>query len=333
MDTGARMRYDSGVADPHDTPSAGGAGAQGAGKQPDAAALPRDARAMLAMARAFLERKGVESARLEAELLVAHALKLDRLRLFLDLERPVVPAEIDAARDLLVRRGKREPVHYILGVREFYGRPFAVGRGTLVPRPETEHIVDRVRELAKERAAQGAPPLSSALDMGTGSGCLATTLALELASLSIVGVDASAEALDWARRNALALAPGPLELARLRFEHGDMHAALCAGGPYDLVVSNPPYIDPDHRASLAPEVRDWEPEAALYGPRGDPDQHVRRILEAAPGRLAAGGVLLVELGHDQAPRVRELCRRLGLVPRFHKDLGGHERVVEVVAGS
>jgi len=284
---------------------------------------------MLAMARAYLERKGVESARLEAELLVAHALKLDRLRLFLDLERPVTPVEIDLARDLLVRRGKREPVHYILGGREFYGRMFAVGRGVLVPRPETEHIVDRVRELVKERAQQGLPTLSKALDMGTGSGALAVTLALELPSLNVVGVDAEPEALQWARRNAFTLAAQALELERVRFEQGDMHAALRAGAPWDLVVSNPPYIDPKDRGTLAPEVRDWEPSTALFGPAGDPDLHARRILEAVPACLAPGGVVLVELGHDQAPRMRELCGRLGLVARFQRDLAGHERVMEL----
>ncbi|MEY2746078.1 MAG: hypothetical protein RL112_1120 [Planctomycetota bacterium] len=299
----------------------------GAGK-PEA---PRDARAMLAMARGFLEKKGVESARLEAELLVAHALGLDRLRLFLDLDRPVVPAEIDRARDLLVRRGRREPAHYILGAREFHGRSFAVGRGALVPRPETEHLVDRALERAKERAREGLPPMSRVLDMGTGSGCLATTLALSLPEARVLGVDSSAAALEWARRNARALAPKECDEGRLALELSDMHAALAKGAPWDLVVANPPYIDERDKHALAPEVRDWEPAEALFGPAGDPDRHARAILAAAPSALAAGGLCLVELGHDQAARLRPLLQRLeGLAARIHKDLAGHERVLELL---
>jgi release factor glutamine methyltransferase len=310
-----------------DKPPARPTDAGGAGK-PEA---PKDARAMLAMARGFLEKKGVESARLEAELLVAHALELDRLRLFLDLDRPVVPAEIDRARDLLVRRGRREPAHYILGVREFHGRAFAIGRGALVPRPETEHIVDRALELAKERARAGLPPLSRVLDMGTGSGCLAATLALELPEARVLGVDTSAAALDWARRNARALAPRECDEGRLMLELADMHAALAKGAPWDLVVANPPYIDERDRHTLAPEVRDWEPAEALFGPAGDPDRHARAILEAAPSVLAPGGSCLVELGHDQAARLRPLLApAAGVAARIHKDLAGHERVLELL---
>src|SRR5262249_45353972 len=123
----------------------------------EALELPRTAGDMVRMARAFLERKGVEEWRLEAELLVAHALGLTRLQLFLQMDRPLVAPEIDAARDLLVRRGRREPTAYITGSREFYGRPFLVGKGCLIPRPETEVLVDRAREIAKQRAALGEP--------------------------------------------------------------------------------------------------------------------------------------------------------------------------------
>ncbi|MEL6714143.1 MAG: peptide chain release factor N(5)-glutamine methyltransferase, partial [Planctomycetota bacterium] len=139
---------------------------------------PRTAREMLGLARGFLERKGLGEARLEAELLVGHALGLDRLRLFMELDRPVSGAEVDAARDLLVRRGRREPTAYIVGRREFFGRDFLVGPGVLVPRPETELIVDRARELVRERPDGSEPPV--VLDVGTGSGCLAVTLFLEL---------------------------------------------------------------------------------------------------------------------------------------------------------
>ncbi|MEM1449324.1 MAG: HemK family protein methyltransferase, partial [Planctomycetota bacterium] len=152
---------------------------------------------MLVLARSFLERKGLGEARLDAELLVAHALGIDRLQLFLRLDQPLQGAEVDRARDLLVRRGRREPTAYVVGRREFYGRDFRVGPGVLVPRPETELLVDAVREWAKGR--DGVPRIC---DVGTGSGCVAVTLALELEGAEVAAIDVSEEALDWARRNA-----------------------------------------------------------------------------------------------------------------------------------
>lgn len=283
---------------------------------------PRHARDMLRMAREFLERKGVSESRLEAEILTAHALGLDRLHLFMELDRPLAPEEIDRARDLLVRRGRREPVAYITGKREFYSRSFRVDERVLIPRPETELIVDRARELGRDLVAPRV------LDLGTGSGCIAITLALDFAEADVTAVDVSAEAVALARENAetlgaeLTLVVGDAfeELARLA--HG-------AGRPFDLIVSNPPYIRPDEREALAPEVREHEPTLALFAPEGDPDLWVRRLCEEAPAALAAGGALLVELGADQAPRALELARADGLDARTHRDLAGIERVLEV----
>ena len=268
---------------------------------------PRTAGEMVRMAREFLERRGVEAARLEAELLVAHALGLDRLRLFLQLDRPVTGPEIDRARDLLVRRGRREPTAYIVGSREFYGRPFKVGPGVLIPRPETELLVDRARELAPRRIA----------DLGTGSGCIALTIALELESAEVVAIERSAEALSRARANAEALG------AKLRFVEGDFLEVLDREAElFDLLVCNPPYVDPKDRGTLAPEVAEHEPAAALFAPADDPDFWVRTLLERSSRWLAPGGVLLVELGIGQAERLR------GTRGRFHRDLAGIERVLE-----
>jgi len=295
------------------------------------------------MARAFLERKGVESARLESELLVAHALSITRLQLFLQLDRPISAGEVARARDLLVRRGRREPAAYILGVREFYGRPFRVGPGVLVPRPETEHLVDRAIDLARARAARG-DPLRTCADLGTGSGCIAITLALEVEGLSVLAVDTSAEALVFARENALALGSDAVELVE-----GDGFEVLARavrerGRRFDLLVSNPPYVPRSACASLAPEVRDHEPEAALFAPEDDPDHFVRRLVEEGCLLVSPGGTILVELGHDQAERAREIARGHGVrgddVPvndipvndiavRLHPDYGGHERVLEI----
>jgi len=277
---------------------------------------------MVRRAREFLERKGVESARLEAELLVAHALGIDRLKLFLSLDRPVVGEEIDRARDALVRRGRREPAAYITGSREFYGRPFRVGPGVLVPRPETELLVDRARELARGHA----PGELSIADVGTGSGCIAVTLALELAGARVLAVDVSSAAVLCARANADALG------AAVEIVEGEGLVTLERAARerrFDLVVSNPPYVGTDERASLAPEVAEHEPAIALFAPEGDPDYWVRSLLERAREILVPGGKLLVELGHRQAGRALALAGERGLPARTHRDLGGIERVLEV----
>lgn len=296
-------------------------GVPGGGAPSGRPPAPRTAREMVEMARAFLARKGVESARLEAELLVAHALGLERLGLFLRLDQPVNGAEVDRARDALVRRGRREPVAYVTGAKEFYGRRFAVGPGCLVPRPETELLIDRARELAASRGAASAP--LRVVDVGTGSGCLAVTLALEVSGAVVLAVDASADALAYAARNAAALG------AEVELVHADGLATLDARGPFDLVVSNPPYIELAEAASLAPEVREHEPAIALYAPAGDPDFWARELAARAQRALAPGGALLVELGHHQGARLRALPLAPGLSSTLHRDLAGIERVLEV----
>lgn len=272
---------------------------------------PRTAQEMLAMARAFLERKGVAEARLEGELLVAHALGLDRLRLFMQLDRPVDGAEIDRARDLLVRRGRREPLAYITGTREFYGRPFQVGPGVLIPRPETELVVDEARRVAAEF---GERELRVA-DVGTGSGCIAITLALELPRARVTAFDLSPAAILCAQRNAELLG------ARIEIVEGDALEALAQPPPFDLVVSNPPYVEPAERGTLAPEVREHEPELALFAPERDPDFWARTLLERIRGAL------VIELGHRQGARVLALAQELGWRASLARDLAGIERVL------
>ncbi len=269
------------------------------------------------MARAFLERKGVGEARLEGELLVAHALGLDRLRLFMQLDRPVDGAEIDRARDLLVRRGKREPLAYITGEREFYGRPFKVGPGVLIPRPETELLVDEARRVAAEL---GERELRIA-DLGTGSGCIAITLALELPRARVTAFDLAPAAMLCAQRNAELLG------AKIELSEGDGLAGLAQRGPFELLVSNPPYVTRAEQATLAPEVREHEPELALFAPEDDPDFWARTLLERARGWLAPGGALLVELGHQQGARVLARAQQLGWQAALVRDLAGIERVL------
>ncbi|MDP6407792.1 MAG: peptide chain release factor N(5)-glutamine methyltransferase [Planctomycetota bacterium] len=283
--------------------------------------MPRTPGEMLAMARAFLERKQIEEARLEAELLVAHALATDRLGLFMQLDRPLDGADVDAARDLLVRRGRREPVAYITGRREFYGRSFEVGPGVLIPRSETELLVDLARERCPDPAGRRAA------DLGCGSGCIAVTLALELPGLVVGAFDSSEEALACTRRNAECLG------AELTLTGGDglagLEAAVVADGPFDLLLSNPPYVRPEERGSLAPEVRDYEPDEALFAPAGDPDRWVRELVVRARSLVCFGGVVLVELGVGQGPRAVALAAEAGLGATLHRDLAGIERVLEV----
>ena len=283
---------------------------------------PADAREMLRMAQEFLERKGVEEARLDAELLVGHALGLDRLQLYCELERPISSHELDLARDLLVRRGRREPTAYVTNRREFYGRDFVVRSGGLIPRPETELLVDRARELVGERGGE-----VSIADMGTGSGCLAVTLALELGEARVWGTDISLEAVELARENAERLE------AEVDFRVADGVEGLRAivaerGAALDLIVCNPPYVELSEADDLAPEVREYEPEVALFAPEGEPDHWVLQLLECGEELLAKDGSLLVELGHRQGARVLERASAGGWSASLYRDLGGVERVFE-----
>ncbi|MCA9607653.1 MAG: peptide chain release factor N(5)-glutamine methyltransferase [Myxococcales bacterium] len=259
--------------------------------------------------------RGIESARLDAELLVSEALSLDRVRLYMDLDRPLDEAERAAIRELVKRRRAREPVAYILGRREFWGRRFAVGPAVLVPRPDTETLIERALELLP------ADGKGRVLDLCTGSGAIGVTLAAERPSLRVECTDVSAEALAIARANAERLG------VELSFREGDLFAA--ADGRYRLVVCNPPYVAADELPTLEPEVRDHEPALALVsGPTGF-EIHDRLVAEAG-AFLEDGGAILVEVGEGQA---QELARRFAAQPwvaatRIHEDLGRVERVVE-----
>ena len=269
---------------------------------------------MLLRAREFLDRKELPQARLEAELLVAHALGLDRLQLYLALDRPLAPGEIERARELLQRRGRREPTAYLTGRREFYGRELAVDRRVLIPRPETELLIDLAREWHAGRAEA-----VRVLDCGTGSGCLAVTAALELPGSRVVAVDVSAEALEVARANAERLG------AAVDFVEADGPESL--PGPFDLVLANPPYVAEDEIEALAPEIREHEPALALCAPRGDPDHWLARLTRFAAERLEPGGLALIEIGASQAPRAPAVAAEVDLDARLHKDLAGIPRVL------
>jgi release factor glutamine methyltransferase len=261
---------------------------------------------------------GIPGARLDAELLLAHALGCDRVRLYMDMPRPLQRAELALVRSLIVRRRRREPVAYILGRREFYRREFEIDAAVLVPRPETEVLVDRALEALPSTATR-------ALDLCTGSGVIATTLALERPGLTIDAGDVSAPALELARRNATR--HGVQD--RVQFHLGDLFQALPEVRRYALIVANPPYVAERDIAGLAPEIAQHEPRIALLGGASGLDV-IERLCAQAPDWLETGGALLFEIGQGQAANVVDRLARAGRLERVatHRDLSGVERVVE-----
>jgi release factor glutamine methyltransferase len=281
-------------------------------------------RRVLEAAAGLLAARGIDEARLDAEWLLAHALGARRLDLYLQMDRPLDPSERARYRELVKRRGAREPVAYIVGEAGFYSLDLHVTPDVLVPRPETELLVDRALDLLRARS-QDAPPAIVA-DIGAGSGAIAVAVARFGKDRvgHVHAVDTSDRALAVARRNAQRHGVAD----RVTLHHGDLLAPLegLAGG-VDLLLSNPPYVAEAHRALLSPEVR-REPAQALFAPEGGLAV-VRRLLEGCPGFLAPGGVVLVELGFDQARAAGGLATAAGLTDvRLHADLGGHERVLE-----
>ncbi len=268
-------------------------------------------------------RRGLASPRLDAELLLGFALGLDRIRLIVDSKRPLSDAELGRYRELIKRRRRGEPIAYIRGEREFYGLPFRVDARVLVPRPDTEILVETALGRTRPRALYGR-----ALDLCTGSGCIAIAFARQRPTWRTTGTDLSPGALAVARDNAQRIGV----TFSTSFAEGDLFAALPADARFELIVSNPPYIPSGDIAGLDADVRDFEPRLALDG--GDDGLLlVRRIVEQAPQRLTRGGVLALEIGHDQAPRVAELLQAQGFQAVERKrDYAGIERVVSGVYG-
>lgn len=258
-----------------------------------------------------------EEAALDAELLARDRLGWDRATLVARLADEA-PAGLEPAYSAAIeRRVRREPMAYILGRQEFWGREFLVGPGVLIPRPETELLIEEAEEFARARTA--SPPLR-VVDIGTGSGCLAITLALELGSAIVHATDVSSEALAIARQNAERLR------APATFHLGALMADITP--PVDLIVSNPPYINARDYHSLPPEVRGHEPPTALVG--GDDGlEVVRQVVASAALALAPGGRLLMEMGYDQEAAVRRIVidtEPLVLL-RVRDDLQGTPRAV------
>lgn len=292
--------------------------------RPDEQTEPWTIGRVLAWAAADFRTRGLETARLDAELLLGHALGMDRIRLIVEHQRPLSPDELSRYRELIKRRRNREPIAYILGVREFYGLPIRVDARVLVPRPDTEALVEVALERTRARSMFG-----NALDLCTGSGCVAIAFSHERRTWRVTGVDASPDALDVARDNAVRLGVVP----GIRFVEGDLFQPLGTDERFDLVTANPPYIPDAEMAELDPGIRDFEPRLALSGGKDGLDV-IRRIVAEAPAHLSPDGVLAIEVGHDQADRASELLERAGFSSiERRRDYGGHERVVSGTSGA
>jgi len=260
---------------------------------------------------ARLAAAGVEGAGRDARLLLAHAAGIPADRLTLHLAEPAGAGVAEGFAAALAARAARQPLAQITGERLFWGRSFRVTPDTLDPRPETEVLVQ----------AALAAPFARVLDLGTGTGCILLSLLADRPGATGLGVDASAAALAVAAANAARL--GLAERAELRLS--DWFGAVT--GRFDLIVANPPYIAADEIAGLAPEVRDWEPRAALT-PGGDGLAACRAIAAGAAGHLSPGGRILIEIGPSQAAAVAELLRGGGLtVTAVLSDLDGRDRVI------
>jgi len=267
----------------------------------------------------YLTEKGVENARLDAEWLLAHALGVERLQLYLEYDRPLSPEERDAFKPLLRRRAGREPLQYILGRTGFRELDLVTDPRVLVPRPETEVLVEEVLSWNVDR--EGA---SSALDVGTGSGAVALSLAVEGLGGAIVATDVSTEALDVATENARRHEVSD----KIEFRQGNLFEALKVGERFDIVVSNPPYVEDGQKPDLEPEVNEWEPPGALFA--GADGLSVIRPLVASAGEwLRPEGLLALEVGAGQESRVVEMIEKTGSFgpARVRKDLNGRPRVV------
>lgn len=264
----------------------------------------------------FLGERGVESPRLQVEWILAQVLAVPRLQLYLQFERELAPEHLDRVRDAVRRRGKREPLQHVLGTAAFCGLEFEVGPAALVPRPETEQLAERAWIWLG--AGEGR---CRVLDWGTGTGCLAVTLAVRVPGVQVVAVELSESAAALAARNVVRHRVED----RVRVVTGDGCVGMDAGERFDLIVANPPYIPSGEIPGLAPEVRDHDPHLALDGGVDGLDLY-RRLSGELASRLRPGGVLVMEFGDGQAPALGALLAGAGwAVEEWHRDHGGRDR--------
>ncbi|MED1786324.1 MULTISPECIES: peptide chain release factor N(5)-glutamine methyltransferase [Brevibacillus] len=280
-------------------------------------------REALLWASSFLGEAGTKDPRFEAELIIRHVLRMNRANFLASMPDPIKDEEIASIRVLLERRAAHEPIQYILGEQNFYGRDFIVAPGVLIPRPETELLIEQVL-LHSQRIWSAEQPLS-VVDFGTGSGAITLTLAAEKPNWQLATVDISLDAIAIAKKNA-----ERLDVAeRVRFIQGDLvEPILDMGERVDILVSNPPYIPSTDVDELDKEVLGYEPRLALDG---GTDGYIfyRRICEALPRLLAATALVAFEVGIYQAEAVAQLMKESGAVDEvfIYPDLAGIDRII------
>lgn len=264
----------------------------------------------------FLQTKGVENPRLDAELLVAHALQLQRMALYLQFERELTEPELAAIRPLVKRRSQREPLQHILGATDFFDLRLKTDRRALVPRPETELLLELL-------VGALVPPPDRVLDLGTGTGAIALGLARAWPRAALTAIDREPAALALARDNAAALGLAD----RVEFLHSDWFGALDPARRFDLIVANPPYLSSAEVAAAAPEVREHEPRSALVASR-DGIADLETIVRGAPAFLAPGGWVALETGLGHHETLLALARTCGFTSaESRRDLTDRDRFV------
>jgi release factor glutamine methyltransferase len=267
----------------------------------------------------FLARKEVDSPRLQVELILAKVLSMPRMKLYLSFEQRLTDQELDSVRVLVKRRGDREPLQHLLGSTSFCGYEIAVTRDVLIPRPETELLVEEAVGFL-ERSGIEVPQV---FDFGTGSGCVAIVIAAKQASAQVTALDVSAAALEVARSNAMSHQVAE----RIEFINGDGSMALPEDRRFDLIVSNPPYVPTAEIPTLQPEVREHDPKTALDGGPDGLDFY-RQLAVEMVDRLRSGGKLMLELGAGQGADVSGLLQAQGwIVEVLKKDYNGFERIL------
>lgn len=277
----------------------------------------------------FLGKRDVESPRLQTELLLAHLLRLPRMKLYLNFDRVLSPAETDALRELVKRRGLREPLQHIIGSTSFCGLEIAVNRHALIPRPETELLAEAGWKWLETKRTISHQPSTinyqpTALDFGTGTGCIAIALAAKCPDAKITALDVSADALGLAKGNAAK--NGVAE--RVEFLQGDGFAALTGvSRAFDLIISNPPYIASAEIATLEPEVRDFDPRTALDGGEDGLDFYRMLATQARPF-LQPGGKIMLEFGDGQAAAIKKIFEdEKWVVEAVKEDYSQRERIL------
>lgn len=267
-----------------------------------------------------LEAKGVEKARLDAEVLLGNTLNMARLQLYTNFDKPLTQDERTRFRSAIVERRKRTPIAYITGEKEFYSRPFLVNKSVLIPRPETEMLIDEIVSFHKTFDFTDF----KIIDVGTGSGCIAVTIASEIPSANVFATDISEEALVIARKNSENLN------ARVEFHRGNLLSPVNEDINFNCIVSNPPYIETEVIENLSEEVK-AEPGLALDGGK-DGLNIIRELVEQCSSRLTDRGKLLIEIGYNQGEALLEI---LSKYPQFAdcnilKDYSGHDRIASAI---